>query len=410
MLLATRPIRVFISERDLAEPVASALQQLPAGEQLSTLLAQQAGLYERIVAILTRYRLPAAAAEHFKPWFAAALLNQIAAMPQDRTVKIFDEYLLHSVRELGIETRFLEKFSDIAGYYEQNFSADEQIRLLWEAVCNQKVLEQLTRLQTQAYAANRVGEFYRLLQRYSGSDKVLSDKLVDVFVQQRNAAFWQELRPQLQQGGAFIAIGSLHVLGEDGLLQRLEQEPGLRVRSIELQDLSFTLAADTVASAMTWVLDRTRTEPETAAQPEPGSWFADLQIQHRSIPQLHEQLCPGSGRKCTVEATYIPGEKTIFLADPVFAKLLAASAEQPQHYSRSLLIRELSRHLLYQTKAPGWQQHLQMQHYPQVQRCLKNAILHRASVLQAGYLQEQQSDRSVHIFPLDPRCPDLPGY
>jgi uncharacterized protein YbaP (TraB family) len=223
MLLATRPIRVFISERDLAEPVASALQQLPAGEQLSTLLAQQAGLYERIVAILTRYRLPAAAAEHFKPWFAAALLNQIAAMPQDRTVKIFDEYLLHSVRELGIETRFLEKFSDIAGYYEQNFSADEQIRLLWEAVCNQKVLEQLTHLQAQAYAANRVGEFYRLLQRYSGSDKVLSDKLVDVFVQQRNAAFWQELRPQLQQGGAFIAIGSLHVLGEDGLLQRLEQ-------------------------------------------------------------------------------------------------------------------------------------------------------------------------------------------
>jgi uncharacterized protein YbaP (TraB family) len=48
----------------------------------------------------------------------------------------------------------------------------------------------------------------------------------------RNHRMADRMEPYLKQGGAFVAVGALHLPGEQGLLRLLEQQ-GYSVRAVE---------------------------------------------------------------------------------------------------------------------------------------------------------------------------------
>lgn len=411
LLLALRSTRVLISERDLTKVPDLALQQLPEQENLRTLLANHEGLYPKIESIL-QGQLKLNDVERLKPWFAAALLNQVAAMPRRRDEQMIDSYLAEIAAKLDLPQQTLEQFSDIAAYYENYFSQQDHVQLLWEAVCNQELLADLTQQQTAAYAANDVAGLYRLMQRYDGPDQTLSEKIVDVFVRQRNAEFWRQLWPEIERGGALIAIGSLHVFGDGGLLEQLreaDQVVTVRVLDLAKLDFDFVLTVDDIPTLTQWTMSWIQRDSSPSV-------FADLRIQRQSESELQQRLCPG--RSCKVETSYLPASSMILVADPIYARLLA-STETPdyiltdlgviktlpsttdirQAYADSLLVRELTRHLLYQDR--DIEKYLSKQE----KQCLKNAILHRASKAQAAYLRQRNATATAHWFPLDPRCP-----
>ena len=47
----------------------------------------------------------------------------------------------------------------------------------------------------------------------------------------RNSRMVERMRPMLDKGGAFIAIGALHLAGEEGVLALLEKQ-GYRLQSV----------------------------------------------------------------------------------------------------------------------------------------------------------------------------------
>lgn len=401
LLLADKPLRIFISERDLLNNNDLDQQWLAKPQTLPDLLLKQTDLYSQIVSILKPYRFSEAQITRIKPWFASALLNQVAALTQDKNARIIDEYLLTMAASLNINTRFLETFADIADYYEQHFTLAEQIQLLWEAVCNQTVLKTLTEQQTQAFASNEVSDFYRLLHKFEGNDKTISDKLVDIFVTQRNKKFWSQLWPEIEQGQAFIVVGSLHVFGKGGLLERLNQQQGITINAIDSRYWSSPELDSRLLSGLNdWLLRWLENAGISALD---AASLADVQIQHRSLQALRQLLCPG--KSCKIESTYIAEQKQIILTNEIFTRLLAQN-QQPQYdYASSLLIRELSRHALQQIKEADWQQRLNQ--HPRSAECIKSTILHHSSLAQAAYLRAQHSNQQAHIFSLDPRCPTL---
>ena len=399
MLMAAVSPRLFISERDLQDTTGVQRQMLPAPDSLKASLADQEGLFDRVVDLMRTYGVAQNAVERFKPWFAAALLNQAAAMPRHRSDKIIDQSLYETATALGIPIKELETFADIADYYENNFSRQEQNHLLWEAVCNQDLLAALIKGQTKAFAENNVAEFYRLLNRYAAADTELSDKLTDVFVEYRNAVFWRQLWPEIQRGGVFIVVGNLHLFGTGGLLGRLGAvDENVSVLPLNPANLSFDLDPELLGNLQSWALDWAH---GSGIDDIPSSVFGALRVEHQPLKVLRERLCPG--QPCIIEATYEPQNNAILIADPFFARLLATTSGS-RIYVDSVLLRELIRHVLYQAVA-----HKLDKTSTKVASaiCVRATFLHWASLAQQRYLREKKSDKSARLFPLDPRCPVL---
>lgn len=414
LLLASRAVRVFITERDLERSSTAELPRLPIGRTLPERLADAPGLYAQVEDQLQRYGLPVDAARLWPAWFVAALLSQAPAQRSDNP--ILDAFLLQTARALNLEIRFLETFADIVAGYQGHFSAAEQTRLLWEAVCNQALLAEQAHDQVRAYAADDAAAWWRVLQGHEGSDPQLSNKVQSVFVDRRNAAFWRQIEPELQRGSAFVAIGALHVLGDGGLLDRL-RAAGWSVRFVEPAALPPVLGAHETRAlaewAAAWLAD--------AGLATTPVQFQDLRIETESLPALRKRLCPG--RSCTVETTSLPEKRRILFEDAWFARLLASPAtpayvmtgkqlvpvaaddRPPQPYAESLLVRELVRQALYRSHGEAWRTRLR--DHPRAEPCLRNAVLYRASLAQQAYLRDRGSAAQAHLFTRDPRCPDL---
>lgn len=406
LLAAARP-RLVVVERRLEDDGAGADPRvLPAGMTLAAELADQPGLYQRVLDSARDYGLPLAALERARSWFAAAWLSQAPAarFPENRV--ILDVFLQQTAAALAIPIRPLETLASLGMLYQTAFDRGQQQRLLWEAVCNRSINEQAIVEQTQAYLADDVQALYQAASRFQASDPALGERLLQVFVTQRNAAFWAKLAPELEQGGVFVAVGALHLFGEGGLLERLATGDGFAVRRIDPAALTLTLEAGEIPALTAWVERWARGQGiSVPAQP-----FAAVRIGHRPAAVLRERLCPG--RPCRVEGTYLPETEDILLTDDLFAAMLAGAASGETYvqdgrlhrrpgpvaassgdaYAASLVIRELVRHLLLQGGAGG------------TDRCARGRALHRASLAQQRYLREQRSPRTAHVFPLDARC------
>ncbi len=395
LTLAEPTLRLYVTERDLNDTGEPALRELPEGRTLADRLADAPGLYPRVIDTLRRYRLPVAAAERWQPWFIAALLNQAPALsaPGER---ILDVRLLEQARASGLDSRFLESFASIAAGYGR-FEPDQQQRLLWEAVCNQDTLATLVAEQTAAYAANDVARLHAALHRYTGSDPALADHLGEVFVVERNAAFWRVLEPEFQRGGLFVALGALHVFGDGGLLEQLAAA-GLRVTALEPDTLEAALPASVTERLMAWTVDWLTPRGLESID---SADFADLRIDFESLPALRRRLCPG--RRCLVESTYLPEEQRILLETGQYARLLASRRAQPD--AESLLLRELVRHALYRRN--GAQLRERLADHPRAADCLRSAVLHQASLARNAWLREQGVAPATRPFVRDARCPAL---
>jgi uncharacterized protein YbaP (TraB family) len=60
-------------------------------------------------------------------------------------------------------------------------------------------------------------------------DQQLAAEFQDRLITRRNRLMAERLQPYLQEGNAFVAVGALHLPGETGLLELLEQR-GYTVR------------------------------------------------------------------------------------------------------------------------------------------------------------------------------------
>ncbi|MBA3624359.1 MAG: TraB/GumN family protein [Methylibium sp.] len=196
-----------------------AATQLPPGQSLRALSGEAA--YPLIAAVLaTRYGIAPAATNRLKPWAAYLALEQ----PTRRQGEILDGKLQRLAVQRGLPVVPLE-------------SLDEQIASL-EAV---PLPSQLALLEASARAHDeQLAAIDELLALYLAEDlaglwrlqrtvlvgqtpalRAAHDDLIEHLLLRRNARMVERLLPHLRQGGAFAAMGALHLHGEQGLPARL---------------------------------------------------------------------------------------------------------------------------------------------------------------------------------------------
>ncbi len=98
----------------------------------------------------------------------------------------------------------------------------DQLSMLESAIKDNARIETLFEELTSRYLARDVGGIHtEMIQQSQSMDAQLVKMFLLRFNEERNRTMVERMAPRLGEGGAFIAIGALHLPGETGLLSLL---------------------------------------------------------------------------------------------------------------------------------------------------------------------------------------------
>ena len=188
-----------------------------------------ADLYAKLVPLARNLGLPPEAARSFKPWAMLLLLQ----MPQQKMEDVLDLTLFGIASQQGKTLNYLETVDDQVGAFEKLSDAD-QVALLRHAVethAGQKAIEERV---VQAYLQRDLALMWQIGEAEIANRPDL--KPVKAVVDRRllfdrNLRMAERMQPQLKSGRAFVAVGALHLYGDEGLLDLLARE-GYRVSRV----------------------------------------------------------------------------------------------------------------------------------------------------------------------------------
>lgn len=139
----------------------------------------------------------------------AALLSKYTGQPLDVYFAI--EKKARQQRVIGLET--MEQQMDLLF---NTLQPAQQAAMLKESIRNQDAGARLGNELLRTYFSNDLEKMAKL---YQASIQVSGE--LDFLVKKRNIAWMKQLPAILHNGSNFIAVGALHLAGEDGLVQQL---------------------------------------------------------------------------------------------------------------------------------------------------------------------------------------------
>jgi uncharacterized protein YbaP (TraB family) len=184
--------------------------------------------YARVVARAAKYGLPEKVVARLHPF----MLLYIFSMPPEEHQRQLDGdlsldlYLIQWAYDLGMRVEGLETLEEHLGVLDLIPERDvaevmrEQLDLLDRQPDRYEML-------LQDYLAGDMRRAYREFQEEAERD-ASAREFKEAFLDQRNRAMVQRMIPLLERGRAFVAVGALHMPGEEGILSLLERR-GYRV-------------------------------------------------------------------------------------------------------------------------------------------------------------------------------------
>jgi len=196
---------------------SSRLMLLGEGRLLSDITGR--ALFEKASrAILTR-GIPEVVLERMKPWAAAVTLS----MPAPETGEVLDMLLYQQALQAGKPVFGLESIHEQLAVFDDMPESD-QLVLLRDAVENFQEIDAMQRELLDAWLQRDLGTLLAInAAAMETADRELAAEFQDRLITGRNRLMAERLQPYLQEGNTFVAIGALHLPGDSGLLNLLEQ-------------------------------------------------------------------------------------------------------------------------------------------------------------------------------------------
>ncbi len=177
--------------------------------------------------------VPAIIAGKLRPFGAIALL----AMPpaeigrQGRGAAPLDIQLQERALKNGVALHSLESISEQLAALESQ-SPEDQATLLNAALAQYDEIEETSESLIRLYLDRDISGIVTWTRAsLAPHEEAALDRFLVAVVDQRNRRMAQRMKPLLENGNAFIAVGALHLPGEAGLLRLLEKS-GYRVTRI----------------------------------------------------------------------------------------------------------------------------------------------------------------------------------
>ena len=204
---------------------ASAAMLLMDGRLLKDLVGES--LFSRTATAMQARGMPVMMTEHMQPWAAAITLS----MPVPETGRVLDVVLYEHAMQEGKQVHGLETIQEQLDVFATMPLAN-QVLLLEDAV---EHYQQMDAIYAQLLSAWKQRDLARLVaineDALASGDQRFADDFQQRLIVERNHLMVERMQPYLRQGKAFVAVGALHLPGDEGLLNLLEQR-GYRVRAV----------------------------------------------------------------------------------------------------------------------------------------------------------------------------------
>lgn len=208
---------------------------LTDGRRLETILGPE--LFGRTVDAGQTYGLGPAQLNLFKPWAVASLLS----LPRAELARAgagaqpLDKWLQTEALRQGKPIFALETPAEQMALFD-GLPAADQIAMLTAAVEASAKLEATFETMIGHYLARDTGALHALANAQGDAPaesdaKPIAGSFMFRFIDTRNRIMAERMTERLDQGGAFIAIGALHLPGEKGLVSLLKAR-GYRVEAV----------------------------------------------------------------------------------------------------------------------------------------------------------------------------------
>ena len=195
------------------------------GRSLSDMIGQ--ALFRQVATAMQSRGITTTVLERMQPWAAAVVLS----MPAPETGQVLDAMLYQRALQQDKNVYGLETVQEQLAVFE-SLSAADQVLLLKDAVAS---FSEIDATHAELLAAYKQRDLKKLLAISDDSmqqgDQRLANEFQQRLVVDRNHRMVERMSQYLQLGKAFIAVGALHLPGDEGLLNLLEQQ-GYRLRCL----------------------------------------------------------------------------------------------------------------------------------------------------------------------------------
>ncbi len=196
---------------------------ITSGPKLDAMLGSEA--FARTAEAGRRHGLETAQLRHLKPWALASILSiPESEMARKRAGSLpLDQVLQAEAARQGKALHALETAAEQIALFNDMPEAD-QIAMLSAAVEQDATLEAMFEEMTRQYLARDTGGIYARVQAQREERPELMEAFLRRLNDERNVIMAERMAVRLSEGGAFIAVGALHLPGEKGLVSLLTQQ------------------------------------------------------------------------------------------------------------------------------------------------------------------------------------------
>lgn len=207
---------------------------LPKGQTLEQLIGKD--LYLRVEEVLLDIGLDQKTILHLKPW---AAMRSFAVKSENTEDLILDYELLDRAAAQKKDLYQVESIEEfLVTFYAM--PEDVQIKLLEFTVNSYKEMRNTINMMLEAYLEEDLMEMYKISTSFIPNKpeyELYRESYLKHVVKNRNIVMQHYMRKPLREKKTFIAVGALHLYGDQGVLALMEKD-GYEVKRIPVSALA----------------------------------------------------------------------------------------------------------------------------------------------------------------------------
>ena len=197
---------------------------LPEGRALDEILGQR--LFDEVADLAAHTGIDRDRLRRMKPWAVLVSLYY----PQGEIARFsvgelpLDVWMQTDAQSRGAAIFGLETAEEQLTIFDEIPEAD-QITMLRDSTATIRRIDEYIENMTQLYIAGDIGALYtQFFDEVAASNAAYARTFAVKLVNERNRKMVERMEDLLRQGGAFIAVGALHLPGEQGILRLLQRQ------------------------------------------------------------------------------------------------------------------------------------------------------------------------------------------